>query len=118
MVRHLIETYWKEVHLQNGYELLYSPHIAKVSHPHLVHAAPASVSTAGNDARAYFMQVDLWKTSGHFDFYGENMFDQMKVENEEYQLRPMNCPFHIAIYKACRHRFDAATAPCTASGNI
>ena len=47
------------------------------------------------------MQVDLWKTSGHFDFYGENMFDQMKVENEEYQLRPMNCPFHIAIYKAC-----------------
>ena len=45
-------------------------------------------------------QVDLWKTSGHFDFYGENMFDQMKVENEEYQLRPMNCPFHIAIYKA------------------
>ena len=49
------------------------------------------------------MQVDLWKTSGHFDFYGENMFDQMKVENEEYQLRPMNCPFHIAIYKVrCR----------------
>ena len=48
------------------------------------------------------VQVDLWKTSGHFDFYGENMFDQMKVENEEYQLRPMNCPFHIAIYKA-RH---------------
>lgn len=43
--------------------------------------------------------MDLWKTSGHFEFYGENMFDQMKVENEEYQLRPMNCPFHIAIFK-------------------
>jgi threonyl-tRNA synthetase len=44
------------------------------------------------------VQVDLWKTSGHFEFYEENMFDQMQVEGEEYQLRPMNCPFHIAIY--------------------
>lgn len=43
-------------------------------------------------------QVDLWKKSGHFEFYSENMFDQMEVEGEEYQLRPMNCPFHIAIY--------------------
>ena len=42
--------------------------------------------------------MDLWKTSGHFEFYEENMFDQMRVEGEEYQLRPMNCPFHIAIY--------------------
>ncbi len=59
------------------------------------------------------MQVDLWKTSGHFDFYGENMFDQMKVENEEYQLRPMNCPFHIAIYKACRLLLSALACKCT-----
>jgi threonyl-tRNA synthetase len=43
--------------------------------------------------------VDLWKTSGHFDFYKESMFDQMEVEHEEYQLRPMNCPFHVAVYK-------------------
>jgi len=73
MVRHVIEGYWKDVHLARGYQLVYSPHIAK---------------------------VDLWKTSGHFDFYKENMYDQMKVEDEEYQLRPMNCPFHIAVYKA------------------
>jgi hypothetical protein len=52
MVRHLIETYWKELHLQRGYQLVYSPHIAK---------------------------VDLWKTSGHWDFYKENMYDQMQV---------------------------------------
>lgn len=72
MVRHMLETFWKEVHLKSGYELLYTPHIAK---------------------------VDLWKTSGHFDFYQESMFDQMDVEDEEYQLKPMNCPFHVAIYK-------------------
>lgn len=72
IVRHTIETFWKELHLQRGYSLVYSPHIAK---------------------------VDLWKTSGHFDFYRENMYDQMRVEEEEYQLKPMNCPFHIAVYK-------------------
>eukprot|EP00798_Chlamydomonas_sp_ICE-L_P007424 gene7424-557_t len=73
MVRHVVESFWKDLHLQRGYSLVYSPHIAK---------------------------VDLWKTSGHFDFYKENMYDQMKVENEEYQLKPMNCPFHVAMYKA------------------
>ncbi|GLC68279.1 hypothetical protein PLESTF_000671200 [Pleodorina starrii] len=72
MVRHLIESFWKDVHLARGYQLVYSPHIAK---------------------------ADLWKTSGHLDFYRENMYEQMKVEDESYQLRPMNCPFHIAVYK-------------------
>eukprot|EP00877_Chromochloris_zofingiensis_P001617 jgi/Chrzof1/11456/Cz05g37090.t1 len=72
VVRHCIESFWKDLHLARGYQLVYSPHIAK---------------------------VDLWKTSGHYDFYKENMYDQMKVENEEYQLKPMNCPFHISIYK-------------------
>ena len=72
MVRHVLETFWKEVHLKDGYNLLYTPHIAK---------------------------VDLWKTSGHFEFYQESMFDQMDVEGEQYQLRPMNCPFHVAVYK-------------------
>jgi len=72
MARHQIETYWKDTHLNNGYELIYSPHIAK---------------------------LDLWKTSGHYDFYRENMFDQMAVEDEVYQLKPMNCPFHVEVYK-------------------
>ena len=52
MVRHIVETFWKDLHLQRGYNLVYSPHIAK---------------------------LDLWKTSGHFDFYKENMYDQMAV---------------------------------------
>lgn len=72
IVRHLIEDFWKRIHMGRGYQLLYTPHVAK---------------------------VDLWKTSGHFDFYKENMFDQMKIEEELYQLRPMNCPYHIQIYK-------------------
>eukprot|EP00890_Picochlorum_soloecismus_P006514 jgi/Picsp_1/688/NSC_00682-R1_protein len=72
MIRHALEQFWKEIHLKQGYQLLYTPHIAK---------------------------VDLWKTSGHFDFYQESMFDQMQVEHEEYQLKPMNCPFHVAVYK-------------------
>eukprot|EP00878_Enallax_costatus_P036766 GHUV01041320.1.p1 GENE.GHUV01041320.1~~GHUV01041320.1.p1 ORF type:complete len:573 (+),score=139.07 GHUV01041320.1:82-1800(+) len=72
ITRHIIESFWKDLHLQRGYDLVYSPHIAK---------------------------VDLWKTSGHFDFYKENMYDQMQVEEELYQLKPMNCPFHVAMYK-------------------
>jgi hypothetical protein len=51
------------------------------------------------------VQVDLWKTSGHFDFYSENMYDQMQVETEEYQLKPMNCPFHVAMYKDGYHSY-------------
>ena len=59
--------------------------------------------------------MDLWKTSGHFEFYEENMFDQMQVEGEEYQLRPMNCPFHIAIYnvRPCPSRSSTALQPDT-----
>jgi threonyl-tRNA synthetase len=73
LVRLLIENFWREQHLKAGYELVYSPHVAR---------------------------LDLWKTSGHVDYYRDNMFATMKVENSEYQLKPMNCPFHIMIYKS------------------
>jgi threonyl-tRNA synthetase len=73
LVRLLIENFWREQHLKQGYQLVYSPHVAR---------------------------LDLWKTSGHVDYYRENMFASMKVENSEYQLKPMNCPFHIMIYKS------------------
>lgn len=72
-VRLLIEDLWRAQHLQHGYELVYSPHIAR---------------------------LDLWKTSGHVDYYRENMFAPITVESSEYQLKPMNCPFHILLYKA------------------
>ena len=73
LIRLLIENFWREQHLQNGYDLVYSPHVAR---------------------------LDLWKTSGHVDYYRDNMFTPMKVEASEYQLKPMNCPFHIMIYKS------------------
>ncbi len=71
-IRKIIEDFWREEHERAGYELLYTPHIAK---------------------------IDLWKTSGHVDFYEENMFAPMDVENSTYQIKPMNCPFHCMIYK-------------------
>ncbi|HMU53417.1 MAG TPA: threonine--tRNA ligase [Nitrospira sp.] len=72
-IRLLIENFWREQHIKDGYELVYSPHVAR---------------------------LDLWKTSGHVDYYRENMFAAMKLEGSEYQLKPMNCPYHIMIYKS------------------
>jgi len=71
-IRRIIEDYWKDEHEKGGYELLTTPHMA---------------------------DLGLWKTSGHFDFYNEDMFKPMTVEDHEYQLKPMNCPFHCLVYK-------------------
>lgn len=78
IVRHIIEDAWKRIHMEHGYDLLYTPHVAR---------------------------ADLWKISGHLDFYKENMYDQMKIEEELYQLRPMNCPYHILVYKRKLHSY-------------
>ncbi len=75
-VRQVIETYWKKVHVEAGYELLFTPHIA---------------------------HLDLWRTSGHLDFYRDSMFSPMLVDEQPYQLRPMNCPFHVLIYNTHLH---------------
>ncbi len=72
-VRTEIENFWRSEHLRQGYELVYSPHIAN---------------------------RDLWVTSGHTDFYSESMFGAMDVDERKYQLRPMNCPFHIQMFKS------------------
>ncbi|XP_039049273.1 threonine--tRNA ligase, chloroplastic/mitochondrial 2-like [Hibiscus syriacus] len=78
IVRHIIEDSWRKTHIEHGYDLLFTPHVAK---------------------------ADLWKISGHLDFYKENMYDQMEVEDELYQLRPMNCPYHILVYKRKLHSY-------------
>ena len=72
-LRRLIEDFWKDEHYKHDYELLYTPHIAR---------------------------QDLWKTSGHLDFYSENMYSSMDIDEVQYQLKPMNCPFHIGIYNS------------------
>jgi len=77
-LRRLIEDYWKDEHYRHGYELLYTPHIAR---------------------------QDLWKTSGHLDFYSENMYSAMEIDEVAYQLKPMNCPFHIGIYNSDKHSY-------------
>ena len=73
MIRHLIESYWKEEHLKHGYKLVYTPHVGRAS---------------------------LWETSGHLGFYKENMYSAMDVEGQDYYIKPMNCPFHMAIYNS------------------
>ncbi|MEA3467389.1 MAG: threonine--tRNA ligase [Thermodesulfobacteriota bacterium] len=78
LLRKLIEDYWKDAHYRNDYELLYTPHIAR---------------------------QDLWKTSGHLDFYAENMYSSMDIDDVQYQLKPMNCPFHIGIYNSNKRSY-------------
>ena len=78
LLRKLIEDYWKDEHYRHGYELLYTPHIAR---------------------------QDLWRTSGHLDFYAENMYSGMEIDEVMYQLKPMNCPFHIGIYQSSKHSY-------------
>ncbi len=71
-IRLAIEDYWRKEHYKNGYELLYTPHIG----------------------RSW-----LWQTSGHLGFYNESMYSPMDVDDNDYYIKPMNCPFHIMIYK-------------------
>ncbi len=71
--RKVLEDYLREEHLKRGYQLVYTPHVGKAK---------------------------LWERSGHLECYRENMFPAMKIDEEEYYVKPMNCPFHIAIYKS------------------
>jgi threonyl-tRNA synthetase len=73
LIRHTIETFWRDAHYANGYELLYTPHLGK---------------------------AELWQTSGHLDFYSDSMYSDMDVDGQPYYPKPMNCPFHIEIYKS------------------
>jgi len=71
-MRNAIETFWKGEHFKNGYELVFTPHVG----------------------RSW-----LWQTSGHLDFYKESMYAPMEIDEEEFYVKPMNCPFHIMMYK-------------------
>jgi threonyl-tRNA synthetase len=78
VIRRVIEDFWKDEHFKRGYDLVYTPHIGK---------------------------LDLWKTSGHWDFYRENMYDPINVEGQEYVIKPMNCIGHILIYKTSQRSY-------------
>ena len=72
-IRKIVENFWSEEHEANGYEFVYTPHIGRAK---------------------------LWETSGHLGFYKENMYSPVDIEGQQYFLKPMNCPFHIHIYKS------------------
>ncbi len=71
-IRRIIEDFWKEEHIRHGYDLVYTPHIAK---------------------------LDLWKTSGHWEFYRASLYSPMEIDEQEYIIKPMNCIGHILIYQ-------------------
>ena len=73
LVRTIIEDFWRQEHYKNGYQILYSPHIAR---------------------------AHLWETSEHLNFYKENMYSPMDIDGTDYIVKPMNCPFHIKIYNS------------------
>jgi len=73
-----LENWWREEHYKNGYEILFTPHIGKSW---------------------------LWETSGHLGFYKGNMYSPMKIDEDDYYIKPMNCPFHIMIYKNELHSY-------------
>ena len=73
IIREEIEKFWKDVHQKQGYQYVSSPHIGK---------------------------LDLWKKSGHWEFYRENLYPPMEIEENQYLLKPMNCPFHLQIYQS------------------
>lgn len=73
ILRQVVEDYLKEKHRALNYQFVYTPHVGKST---------------------------LWETSGHLSYYKENMFPEMKIEEESYYVKPMNCPFHMAIYKS------------------
>jgi threonyl-tRNA synthetase len=72
-IRVLIEDYWRKRHYEGGYDIVFTPHIGR---------------------------AQLWQTSGHLDFYKDGMYSPMDVDGQDYYIKPMNCPFHIMIYKS------------------
>jgi threonyl-tRNA synthetase len=78
MMRSIIEQYWKKRHFEEGYKLVNTPHIGK---------------------------AELWQTSGHLGFYNESMYKPIDVDGQNFYLKPMNCPFHIAIYQSARRSY-------------
>lgn len=73
VIRRTIEDFWRNEHVKSDYQILYSPHIAR---------------------------LHMWEKSGHWDFYRDNMYSPMEIDEIAYELKPMNCPFHIDVYKS------------------
>lgn len=77
-MRVLIEDYWRKLHREGGYEIVFTPHIGR---------------------------AQLWETSGHLEFFKDSMYAPMDIDGQEYYLKPMNCPFHVMIYKSKKRSY-------------
>ena len=88
LIRNVIEDFWRSEHFRRGYDMLYIPHLAK---------------------------VDLWKTSGHWEYYRDSMYPPIETEGQGYMVKPMNCPGHILIYKTQLRSYRQLPLRCQAS---
>lgn len=91
VVRLIVEQYIREMHMNNGYQPVITPHVGL---------------------------SNLWETSGHLGYYKENMFPEMKIENQSYYVKPMNCPFHITIYNSDLHSYRDLPVRLSENGTV
>lgn len=90
-VRSTMEDYWRESHRAGGYEFIYTPHIGKAS---------------------------LWQTSGHLNWFSDNMYAPVEIDEQQYYLKPMNCPFHIQVYKSRTRSYRELPLRYTEAGTV
>ena len=89
-VRTIMQDYWHELHYRRGYDIIYSPHIGRSR---------------------------LWQTSGHLDFYTESMYSPIDVDEQLYYMKPMNCPFHIMVYRSSFAQLPGAAPALRGAGH-
>lgn len=90
-VRSIMEDYWRESHRAGGYEFIYTPHIGK---------------------------ANLWQTSGHLNWFAENMYAPLEIDEQQYYLKPMNCPFHIQVFKSRTRSYRDLPLRYTEAGTV
>lgn len=90
-VRSVMEDYWRESHRAGGYEFIYTPHIGK---------------------------ANLWRTSGHLNWFADNMYAPVEIDEQQYYLKPMNCPFHIQVFKSRTRSYRDLPLRYTEAGTV
>jgi threonyl-tRNA synthetase len=90
-IRSVMEDYWRESHRAGGYEFIYTPHIGK---------------------------ANLWRTSGHLNWFADNMYAPLEIDDQQYYLKPMNCPFHIQVYKSRTRSYRDLPLRYTEAGTV
>ena len=90
-VRSVMEDYWRDSHRAGGYEFVYTPHVGKAG---------------------------LWQTSGHLNWFADNMYAPVEIDEQQYYLKPMNCPFHIQVYKSRTRSYRDLPLRYTEAGTV